>query len=123
MSAVFSFKVMIGVLVVLLVSGCLEEEIDKYVNRETYAMIGTYDNNYNDQILSFKNGVMTHQMNNGNLVSRPFRVEGKYLYVQFRNSSKEKREDLVMVIHGEGELLSCNACAKHRLASIWTRQQ
>ncbi len=116
-------KVGVGLVLATTLSGCLEEEIDRIINKETYAMNGTYDNNYNEQLLRLSNGVLTHQMVDGNQVSRPFRVEGKNLYVQFRNSSKEKRDDLVMVIHGNGELLSCNACAKHGLASIWTRQQ
>lgn len=116
-------KVGFSLVLTALLTGCLEEEIDKIVNKETYAMNGTYDNNYDEQLLRLSNGVLTHKMVDGNQVTRPFRVEGKNLYVQFRNSSKEKRDDLVMVIHGNGELLSCNACAKHGLASIWTRQQ
>lgn len=112
------WKRIILVLSVSVLNGCFQEDLENFANRETLAFNGIYDNQYNKDTLEFRQGVVYIQ--SGQQKSeRPFSVEGSTVRIQIRNSSKEKREDLVMTIHGGGEVLTCSACAKYHLSNIW----
>lgn len=108
-------------IVVFAVSGC-SEEAERLFNRETYSFVGVYDNLYNDDRLEFSNAQVTIIKAQGPDISKPFEVNDNFLTIQMRNSSKEKREDIVMRIHGDNELLTCSVCAKYQLASTWQKR-
>ncbi|WGV98951.1 hypothetical protein QF117_01030 [Vibrio sp. YMD68] len=103
------------------IQGCFQEKIEKIANRETLSFEGVYSNQYNSNTLVFKEGVMTYQAGDQTM-TREFEVDGSELFVKFRNSSKEKRDDLVMRIHGEGEVLTCSACARYSLMNFWVKE-
>ncbi|WNJ97975.1 hypothetical protein RND59_17820 [Vibrio ruber] len=111
-------------LVVLLSSlslyGCFQEELEHWINKETYAFQGTYENQHNTDLIAFHQAKASIQSEGKSMVV-PFQVDGNFIYIQVRQSSKEKREDIVMRIHGNGEVLTCSACAKYHLSNIWVR--
>ncbi|MDW6094530.1 hypothetical protein [Vibrio rhizosphaerae] len=111
-------------LVVLLSSlslyGCFQEELEHWVNKETYAFQGIYENQHNTDLIAFHEAKASIQ-SEGKAMVVPFQVDGNFIYIQVRQSSKEKREDIVMRIHGDGEVLTCSACAKYHLSNIWVR--
>lgn len=108
--------------VMMTVVGCSEEETKRLLNRETYSFVGVYDNLYNDDRLEFNNAQVTIIKAQGLDITKPFDVNDNFLTIQMRNSSKEKREDIVMRIHGDNELLTCSVCAKYQLASTWQKR-
>ncbi|KUI97618.1 hypothetical protein [Vibrio sp. MEBiC08052] len=111
-------------LVVLLSSlslyGCFQEELEHWINKETYAFQGIYENQHNTDLIAFHEAKASIQSEGKSMVV-PFQVDGNFIYIQVRQSSKEKREDIVMRIHGDGEVLTCSACAKYHLSNIWLR--
>ncbi|ENS5605554.1 hypothetical protein ACE1RU_000386 [Vibrio mimicus] len=113
-------KRIILIMAVLLLGGCFQEELENFVNRETLAFNGLYDNPHNKDILEFRQGIV-YIHSSDQKWERPFSVEGKTLRIQIRNSSKEKRDDLFMTIHGGGEVLTCNACAMFHLSNNWVK--
>lgn len=105
---------------VVLLGGCFQEKLENFVNRETLAFNGLFDNPHNQDILEFRQGVVyIHSAQQK--WERPFSVEGNTLRIQIRNNSKEKRDDLLMTIHGGGEMLTCNACAMVHLSNNWVK--
>lgn len=105
------------------VSGCTQEDLERLANRETLAFEGTYDNQYDQQLLVFKEGrVSIHQQGDEPQWQHTFQVEESLLNIRVRQSSREKRDDLVMRIHGGGEVLTCSACARLHLSNVWVRQ-
>lgn len=105
---------------VVLLGGCFQEKLENFVNRETLAFNGLFDNPHNQDILEFRQGVVyIHSAQQK--WERPFSVEGNTLRIQIRNNSKEKRDDLLMTIHGGGEVLTCNACAMVHLSNNWVK--
>ncbi|MGL4829577.1 MAG: hypothetical protein ACRCXG_09760 [Vibrio sp.] len=114
------WKWLIFIVSVLLLNGCFQEELENFANRETLAFSGVYDNPHNKDTLAFQQGVVSIHSEQQKW-ERPFSVEGKNLRIQIRNNSKEKRDDLVMTIHGGGEVLTCNACAMYHLSNNWIK--
>lgn len=105
------------------ISGCSQEDLERLANRETLAFEGTYDNQYDQQLLVFKEGrVSIHQQGDEPQWQYTFQVEESLLNIRVRQSSREKRDDLVMRIHGGGEVLTCSACARLHLSNVWVRQ-
>ncbi|EGQ9890698.1 hypothetical protein [Vibrio cholerae] len=117
---VANLKPTILILSVLLLSGCFQEELENFVNRETLSFNGLYDNPHNKDVLEFRQGVV-YMHSAQQKWERPFSVDGKTLRIQIRNNSKEKRDDLVMTIHGQGEVLTCSACAMFHLSNNWVK--
>ncbi|MEF1291352.1 hypothetical protein [Vibrio sp. M260118] len=111
---------LVSVVAVLL--GCSEEKAQRMLNQETFQFNGVYENYYNGDLLEFKDGQVTFNREQAEGLTKPFTVEDNYLTIQMRNSSKEKREDIVMRIHGEQELLTCSICAKYQLSSTWQKR-
>ncbi|MDN3697360.1 MULTISPECIES: hypothetical protein [Vibrio] len=107
-------------LAALLLSGCSEEKIERLENAQTYAFKGMYSNQENSNTIHFKDGVMRYTMA-GEVMEKPYTVEDKSVYIKLRNSSKEKRNDLVMSIHLSGARLTCNSCAMYNMSSLWLR--
>lgn len=101
-------------------SGC-KESLEHWFNAETYAFNGLYANQFNHDTLVFRNGIVRFKVQGKNR-ELPFRVDGSEVAIQLRNSSKEKRADLVMRIHGSGEVLTCSACAMYRLSNVWIKE-
>ncbi|MGF1722025.1 hypothetical protein L4D20_18505 [Vibrio kyushuensis] len=101
--------------------GCFQEKLEEMVNHETLAFEGLYSNQYNDNTLTFKKGIMNQKFED-HLIVREFQVENSHVYIKLANSSKEKREDLVMRIHGDGEVLTCSTCAKYNMVNIWVKE-
>ncbi|MEF1255065.1 hypothetical protein [Vibrio sp. M260112] len=102
--------------------GCSEEKTERILNKQTYSFEGVFENQYNGDLLEFKDAQVTFIKENHLDVTKTFEVKDNYLTIQMRNSSKEKREDIVMRIHGNNELLTCNVCAKYQLASTWQKR-
>ncbi|WP_070968997.1 hypothetical protein [Vibrio sonorensis] len=102
-----------------MLQGCFEEELDQWANRKTYDFKGEYINQYNSDRLIFDQGTVYHEIEGMTRISKVYRVEDGMIYIQQRNSSKEHREDIKMRIHGSGELLTCQQCAKHQLSNVW----
>lgn len=109
-----------GVAIAALV-GCSEEKAERWLNKKTYQFQGEFDNQYDDDVLSFADGQVTIIRTGKPNQTKPFEVKDAFLTIQMRNSSMEKREDIVMRIHGQNELLTCASCAKHQLASVWQK--
>ncbi|KQB03679.1 lipoprotein [Vibrio metoecus] len=105
---------------VVLLGGCFQEKLENFVNRETLAFNGLFDNPHNQDMLEFRQGVV-YIHSSQQKWERPFSVEGSTLRIQVRNNSKEKRDDLLMTIHGGGEVLTCNACAMFHLSNNWIK--
>lgn len=102
-------------------AGCDRESMDRFLNEETYEFSGTYSNQYNSDTLVFKDGTVIIA-SDSETKSAPYKVDGTNLIIQVRNNSKEKRPDLIMRIHGDGEVLTCNACAKYHLSNNWVKE-
>lgn len=102
--------------------GCSEEKAEQWLNKETYQFQGVFENQYNDDLLSFEQGQVTFIRGEETNSVKPFEVKDAFLTIKLRNNSMEKRDDLVMRIHGENELLTCASCAKHQLASVWQKR-
>lgn len=82
---------------------------------------GTYDNHYNDDQLIFANK-MVEIHSEGRSMKAPFTIDGSNLIIEVKRSSKEKRPEIVMRIHGnKGELLTCSACAMFNLSNTWVK--
>ncbi len=93
--------------------GIIEDKAEKFV--------GTYDNQYNDDKLVFANKMVEIQ-SNGQSMKAPFTIDGSNLIIEVKRSSKEKRPEIVMRIHGNGgELLTCSACAMFNLSNTWLK--
>jgi len=116
-----TFLLVFGFIPVILM-GCSEEKTERILNNQTYSFEGVFENLYNDDLLEFKDAKVTFIKENQLDFTKPFDVDGNYLTIQMRNSSKEQREDIVMRIHGNNEILTCNACAKYQLASTWQKR-
>ncbi|WP_295899214.1 hypothetical protein [uncultured Vibrio sp.] len=116
-----SAKLGFAVLVSLSLSGCFQEKLEEMVNHETLSFEGLYSNHHNQNTLTFTRGVMSYQLRE-QTVTREYQVEDGHVYIKLANSSKEKREDLIMRIHGEGELLTCSTCAKYNMVNIWVKE-
>ncbi|MDC0612712.1 hypothetical protein OAP63_18430 [Vibrio sp.] len=99
--------------------GC-DDSLERWLNKETYSFQGTYDNQYNDDKLVFTDGEVTITSVSKSWVV-PFKVDGNSLVVQVKNSSKEKRPDIEMRIHGDGEVLTCSVCGMYRLSNVWVK--
>lgn len=102
--------------------GCSEEDAVRMLNKQTYDFVGVYENQHNDDLLKFADAQVTFIKPGVPDMIKPFEVDDNALTITMRNSSKEKREDIVMKIHGQNELLTCSACAKYQLASIWQKR-
>ncbi|OEF92376.1 hypothetical protein ACODG7_13325 [Vibrio anguillarum] len=100
--------------------GCFQDDLERWLNRETYEFKGTYDNQFNDDLLIFEEGVVRAESETQHW-SRAYSVDGNQLTIQLRNNSKEKREDIVLVIHGKGEVLTCSVCAMYKLSNVWVK--
>ncbi|MDW6004958.1 hypothetical protein [Vibrio mangrovi] len=111
---------LIVILSSLVTYGCFQEDLEHWLNKETYQFRGTYENQYNADLIAFEEAKVSIHSEGRSMVV-PFQVDGNFIYIQVRQSSKEHREDIVMRIHGEGEVLTCNACAKYHLSNIWVR--
>ncbi|MEH0689346.1 hypothetical protein H4F17_09750 [Vibrio cholerae] len=106
----------------LVLVGCSEDDAERYLNKQTYEFVGEYENQYNDDVLRFNNAMVTFIKAGQPNLEKSFNVEGNQLFIQMRNNSKEQREDIVMRIHGNNEVLTCSVCAKYQLASIWQKR-
>ncbi|NAW69899.1 hypothetical protein CAG54_02020 [Vibrio sp. V27_P1S3P104] len=112
----------IGMLLLSLLNGCTQDDLERMADKETFAFEGAYDNQHTPYTLKFKDGKVSFQSETANLEwQRNYTVKENLLYIEIRNNSKEKRDDLVMRIHGGGEVLTCSACAKYQLSNIWVR--
>lgn len=102
--------------------GCSEQDAERMLNKQTYDFVGVYENQYNGDLLEFNNAQVTLIRPEGSNFTKSFQVDGNHLSIQMRNSSKEKREDIVMRIHGKNELLTCSVCAKYQLSPTWLKR-
>lgn len=109
-------------LIPVALSGCSEEKAERLLNSQTYSFVGVFENPHNNDLLEFKDAKVTFITENQLDFTKPFEVKDNYLTIQMRNSSKEKREDIVMRIHGNAEVLTCNVCAKYQLSSTWQKR-
>ncbi|MEL7290368.1 MAG: hypothetical protein AAGJ78_04305 [Pseudomonadota bacterium] len=116
-------KLVLVVLMTTALIGCSDEQAERILNKETYEFTGEFDNLYNQDRLEFRDAYVTIVKAKGENFTKPFEVNDNFLTIQMRNSSKEKRDDIVMRIHGNNELLTCSVCAKYQLASTWQKRQ
>ncbi|WP_370689727.1 hypothetical protein [Vibrio coralliilyticus] len=105
-----------------MLQGCFEEKLERMINQQTYEFEGVYENLYSQDLLLFKDAMVTISRVGAPEITKPFSVEDNFLTITMRNSSKEKRDDIVMRIHGDKEALTCSVCAKYQLASVWQRR-
>jgi lipocalin len=111
----------VATLVLLLLSGCSQEDLEEMANHETLSFEGLYSNQYNGNTITFSRGVMSYRMQK-HTVTRDYQVEDSHVFIKLASSSKEKREDLIMRIHGDGELLTCSTCAMYNMVNIWIKE-
>ena len=97
---------------VLLLTGCFGDDGTKAFN-------DIYVNPNNSDQLIFADQKVEIQ-SGGQVLTAPFTIEDDMIIIEVKKHSKEKRPEIVMRIHGEGELLSCSACAMNNLSNIWT---
>lgn len=118
------WKIRFGVVGILSTAllGCSEEAAERILNKETYSFIGVYENQHNGDLLRFSDAEITVTKEMGETYTKAFEVDGNNLIIQMRNNSKEKRDDIVMRIHGDNELLTCGVCAKYQLSSTWVKR-
>ncbi|MFM2587785.1 hypothetical protein [Vibrio sp. TBV020] len=118
------WKVTLGVvgLMSTVLLGCSEEKAERMLNKKTYSFIGVYENQHNGDLLEFSDAQVTVIKDDGDSFTKPFEVKDNNLIIQMRNNSKEKRDDIVMRIHGDNELLTCSVCAKYQLSSTWLKR-
>ncbi|MCG7488458.1 hypothetical protein MHN79_03045 [Vibrio sp. Of14-4] len=112
----------IFVIFTLMLQGCFEDNLNRMINKPTYDFEGVYENLYTQDLLLFKDAKVTISKVGAPDVIKSFKVEDNYLIITMRNSSLEKREDIVMRIHGDNEALTCSICAKYQLSSVWQRR-
>ncbi|KGY09775.1 hypothetical protein [Vibrio sinaloensis] len=112
----------VGISALMLLVGCSEEKAVRMLNKQTYEFTGVFENQYNQDLLKFSDAQVTFIREGELNMTKPFEVKGNDLTITMRNSSKEKREDIVMRIHGQNELLTCSTCAKYQLASVWQKR-
>jgi hypothetical protein len=114
-------KLVLSLFFTAVLSGCFDKAKESLFEDKAAKFVGTYDNQYNQDKLVFANKMVEIQ-SNGQVLRVPFTIEGESsLSIEVRNSSKEKRPDIKMRIHGGGELLTCIACAKYHLSNIWVK--
>ncbi|GLT18576.1 hypothetical protein GCM10007938_23550 [Vibrio zhanjiangensis] len=109
-------------LLTMALQGCFEENLNRMLNKQTYEFEGVYENLYSQDLLMFKDAQVTISKVGAPDVIKSFSVDDNYLTITMRNSSLEKREDIVMRIHGNNEALTCSICAKYQLSSVWQRR-
>jgi hypothetical protein len=112
----------VAIIILTALLGCSQDEKKRWTNKEAYQFVGTFENQYDDALLEFNEAKVVIIRSDGTSTTRDFVVKDKTLTILIRNSSKEKRENLIMRIHGQSELLTCASCAKHQLASIWQKR-
>jgi spermidine/putrescine-binding protein len=81
---------------------------------------GSYANQTNADKLVFANETVEIQ-SNGQALIAPFTIDNDMVIIDVRRNSKEKRPNIVMRIHGGGELLTCSDCALYNLSNVWSR--
>lgn len=107
--------------IALLIGASLAGCFDSIMEDKAEKFVGTYDNQYNDDKLVFANKMVEIQ-SNGQSMKAPFTIDGSNLIIEVKRSSKEKRPEIVMRIHGNGaELLTCSACAMFNLSNTWLK--
>lgn len=105
----------------LSLQGCLQDQLERWVDSDTYSFNGIYQSDDGEaSFLSFENGVMRY-VTPSNQVTKSYKVVKGQVHITLRNSSVEKRDDLVMSIHGTGEFLTCVSCPKYKMANRWHR--
>lgn len=109
-------------IVPFVLQGCSEEDAERMFNKETYSFVGIYENQHNGDLLQFSDAKVTVTKEQGASFTKPFSVDDGFVTIQMRNNSKEKREDIVMRIHGDNELLTCSVCAKYQLSPTWLKR-
>ncbi|MDN3612135.1 hypothetical protein ACODM8_15680 [Vibrio ostreicida] len=115
-------KGIFSLLVMLTLQGCFEEKLDRLINKQTYEFEGVYENLYTQDLLMFQDAMVTISIVGAPDVTKPFSVDDNFLTITMASNSREKREDIVMRIHGKNEALTCSACARYHLASVWQRR-
>ena len=109
-------------IVAIALQGCSEEDAERMLNKETYSFVGIYENQHNGDLLQFDDAKVTVTKEDGATFTKPFSVDDGFVTIQMRNNSKEQRDDIVMRIHGDKELLTCSVCAKYQLSPTWLRR-
>jgi hypothetical protein len=105
----------------MLLTGCLQDSLKRWIHSETYEFQGDYSNTTNSDVLQFKDGsvTFTSAQQSWNV---PYNVDEGFVHIQVRNNSKEQRPDIVMRIHNKGAQLICSACGKYSLSNVWDKK-
>ncbi|MCL9780153.1 hypothetical protein M9194_01750 [Vibrio sp. S4M6] len=105
----------------LILQGCFQKQIERVLDSDTYGFNGIYQSDEEEaSFIRFEHGVMRYVTPHMQVVKN-FKVEDGQVRIILRNSSMEKRDDLVMSIHGTGEYLTCTTCAKYKMGNRWKR--
>ncbi len=115
------WSILAAFLLPALLVACSQEDLERLADRETFAFEGSYDNQHNQDILLFKDGEVWFESDGVQLWKRYFTVKDNQLTIQFSTSSREDRQDLLLRIHGGGEVLTCGACALYQMSHVWVR--
>jgi hypothetical protein len=103
-----------------LLTGCLKEQVDRWLHEETYMFKGKYDNEYNSDTLEFHDGSVRISTKEHTWML-PYEVDDGAITIKIQNNSMEKRPDIMMRMHGDGEVLTCNVCGKYSLSNTWAK--
>ncbi|MDA9558149.1 hypothetical protein N9R79_11775 [Vibrio sp.] len=104
-----------------LIVSCGEDSMKKAMDKETYRFHGTYTNPASLSSLVFHDAQMTFTINRELRMTKPFLVKDHQVHVEMKESSKEKRENLVFNQHEDGKRLTCNSCAIYGIPNTWER--
>ncbi|MGF1742258.1 hypothetical protein L4C34_14455 [Vibrio profundum] len=105
----------------VLLQGCLQDQLERWIDRDTYDFNGIYQSSAEGSFLSFEDGVMRYVTPLAQM-TKNFKVKEGRVHIILRNSPREQRDDLVMSIHGTGEVLTCVTCPKYKMANMWHRR-
>lgn len=112
---VFWRRISLSMVFASLLTGC-------FASDEAAEFSGRYANQNNADKLVFNNKMVEIQSGD-QVVIAPFTIDNDMVVIEVKRSSQEKRPDIVMRIHGDGELLTCSACAIYNLSNVWTQEK
>lgn len=98
----------------LLVAGCFDQ------SSEPKGFRGDYYNQFSADRLIF-DGQTVEILSDGLSMKVPFTEDEDQLIIEYSRSSREKRPDMMMRVHGNGELLTCSACPMYDLSNVWIK--
>ncbi|MCZ8502267.1 hypothetical protein O9853_17070 [Vibrio lentus] len=113
-------SLIIGCSSALLLTGCLTDTTRPFEVPRLVLFSGMYENADNESYLEFESGQVIYQSANSS-VTRSYHVEDDLINIELNSGNSREGPGLVMRIHHEGAMLTCNQCPAMQLSNVWTR--